>query len=163
MRSRGRVPPSTGTGTYAMSVSATTSNGTATIGPCLTGGADRRGAVVRVVGIDAAFARRSYRPGQLARLSVTARASTIDAAMYLTGGGSQGGNDVGARQMLGAPITTTTRLAVGFAESRPPRHRRASPAGGALRARSTTSACRHTVRSATRRSSSGRDGPALHG
>lgn len=104
------VPPSTGTGTYAMSVSATTSNGAATIGPCVTGGADRRGPVVRVVGIDAAFARRSYRPGQLARLSITARASTIEAAMYLTGGGSQGGNDVGARQMLGTPITTTTRL-----------------------------------------------------
>ena len=108
-----RVPPSTGTGTYAVSVSATTSSGTATIGPCLTGGADRRGAVVRVVGIDAAFARRSYRPGQVARLSVTARASTIDAAMYLTGGGSQGGNDIGARQMVGAPVTTTTRIAWG--------------------------------------------------
>ena len=108
-----RVPPSTGTGTYAVSVSATTSSGTATIGPCLTGGADRRGAVVRVVGIDAAFARRSYRPGQVARLSVTARASTIDAAMYLTGGGSQGGNDIGARQMVGAPMTTTTRIAWG--------------------------------------------------
>ena len=103
------VPPSAGTGTYAMSVSATTSNGTATIGPCLAGGADRRGPVVRVVGIDAAFARRSYRPGQLARLSITARASTIGAAMYPPAG-SPGRQRRRRASDVGAPITTTTRL-----------------------------------------------------
>jgi hypothetical protein len=103
------VPPTTGTGTYAVSLSAVTAAGSATIGPCIPGGAG--GPVVRVVGIDAAFARRSYTPGAIARLSVAARANTMDAELYRVGAGRDGGNDVGARQMLGRRVAPATSVA----------------------------------------------------
>lgn len=106
-----RVPRTTTTGTYAVSLSAETTAGTTTVGPCLSGGRERGGPVVRVVGIDAAFARRSYRPGQTAQLWVTARGDTISAALYRVGVGRNGGNDVGARRMLGRAVTRTTAVA----------------------------------------------------
>jgi hypothetical protein len=102
------VPRSIETGTYAVSLSADTTDGEATIGPCVSAGLQRNGPVVRVVGIDAAFARRSYRPGQVARLSVAGRADKLDVELYRVGAGHDGGNDIGARQLLGRRVAFAT-------------------------------------------------------
>jgi hypothetical protein len=106
-----RIPPQTAAGTYLVSMSAATVAGSAEVGACLSGGHNLDGPVVRVVGVDAVFNRRSYHAGGMARLWVTARARTITITAYHVGAGTTGGNSAGVRQMLGAPMAPPTRIA----------------------------------------------------
>jgi hypothetical protein len=107
------VPPTTATGTYLVSLSAAGAAGSTAVGACLSGGHSLDGPVVRVVGIDAAFERRSYVAGEVARLFVTARAREIHVAAYHVGAGRAGGNHAGARQMLGKLVASSARVAWG--------------------------------------------------